>query len=269
MKNLATLILLFSIAVLSCSKEKSLEDTSIKANLKTLDKVENFLVDSVQVKDSLKIDKNLTLVFESKLLVFPELEDKALLDSIYAPKQIRLAQYTEENLSAALHQKMTEYYDEQKASLTDYTPEFAQNWFVNSDMNVFSKNGDFLTIQYSGDGYTGGAHGYYYENYKVFDLKNNKNVQLSDIVSDTKSSLWRQILMDNFLKNDSKKGQAKMIIVKDIPLNNNFYFDRKFLYFLYNQYEITAYAAGTVLIKIPLSDIKPLLKKEFIKRQGL
>ena len=75
--------------------------------------------------------------------------------------------------------------------------------------------------------------------------------------------------MDNFLKNDTEKKQAEMLLVKEIPLNNNFYFDTEFLYFLYNQYEITAYAAGPVLIKIPLSDIKPLLTKAFIQRQGL
>ena len=45
-----------------------------------------------------------------------------------------------------------------------------------------------------------------------------------------------------------------------------FYFDKENLYFLYNQYEITAYAAGPVLIKIPFSDIKLMVKPEFLKR---
>lgn len=264
MKNLVTLSILISLVLASCNNEKNVEQTE-----KILNKTENFSIDSVQVKDSLKIDKNLTLGFQSKLLVFPNLKNKVLLDSIYAPKQIQLADYSKANLSEAVNKKKTEYYDEQKASLKDYTPEFAQNWFINSDMKVFSNDNDFLTIQYTGDGYTGGAHGYYQENYKVFDLKNNQSVQLSDIVSKPNSSLWQKILMDNFLKNDSEKGQAEMILVKDIPLNNNFYFDREFLYFLYNQYEITAYAAGTVLIKIPLSDIKPLLTEAFIERQDL
>ena len=269
MKNLVALSLLLSIAVVSCKKDKTLQTDSTTINTEIVAEAQSFTIDSVRIKDSLKIDKNLTLGFESNLLVFPSLKDKTLLDSIYAPKQIQLTDYSKANLTEALNKKKAEYYEEQKVSLKDYTPEFAQNWFNNSDMKVFSKDNEFLTIQYTGDGYTGGAHGYYYENYKVFDLKNNKSVQLSDIVSDTNSSLWQTILMDNFLKNDSEKGQAEMILVKDIPLNNNFYFDKEFLYFLYNQYEITAYAAGTVLIKIPLSDIKPLLKKEFIKRQGL
>ena len=69
--------------------------------------------------------------------------------------------------------------------------------------------------------------------------------------------------MNNFLNGDLENGQAEMLLVKEIPLNNNFYFDQENLYFLYNQYEITAYAAGTVLIKIPFTEIKPLLTPEF------
>ena len=75
--------------------------------------------------------------------------------------------------------------------------------------------------------------------------------------------------MDNFLKNDLENGQAQMLLVEDIPLNDNFYFDKDNLYFLYNQYEITAYAAGPVLIKIPFSTVKPLMKPEMKTRLGL
>ena len=269
MKNLLAVSIVLSIVFISCNKSKTAEETATGVGTETINKVEIFSVDSVKVKDSLKIDKNLTISFQSKVLVFPTLKNKTLLDSIYAPKKIQLAEYAAVNLTEALQKKKTEFYNEQKASLKDYTPEFAQNWMTNSDMKMFAMTKDFLTVQYTGDGYTGGAHGYYYEFYKVFDLKNNKTIQLSDIISDENSSLWQPILMDNFIKGDSEKGQAEMLLVKEIPLNRNFYFDNENLYFLYNQYEITAYAAGTVLIKIPLSDIKPLLTDEFIKRQGI
>lgn len=269
MKNLIAISIFISLGLVSCTKEKNTEKSTDPSSATIVNTSENWSVDSIQVKDSLKVDKNLTLGFESKLLVFKSIGNKTLLDSIYAPQHIQLAQYSKTKLGEALNGKKTAYYKEQKKSLKDFTPNFPQNWINNSDMKVFSKENDFLTIQYTGEGYTGGAHGYYYENYKVFDLKNNTTVQLTEVVSKTDSSLWDKILMDNFLQNDASKEQAEMLLVKDIPLNNNFYFDKEFLYFLYNQYEITAYAAGTVLIKIPLSDIKPLLTKTFIERQGL
>ena len=269
MKNILVLSLLILVAFVSCEKGKTATESTTEASTETLNNAKSFSVDSIKVNDSLKIDKNLTVAFQSTILVFPTIKNKVLLDSIYAPEEIRLEEYSKVNLTEALNKKKKDYDDEQKASLKDYTPEFAQNWYRNSDMKMFSHVNDFLTVQYSGDGYTGGAHGYYFENYKVFDLKNNKTVQLSDIALDQNSKLWNKILMDNFIQNDGDRGQVEMLLVDKIPLNNNFYFDKENLYFLYNQYEITAYAAGPVLIKIPLSDIKPLLTDEFINRQGL
>ena len=136
-------------------------------------------------------------------------------------------------------------------------------------MTIFSNKNDLLTIKYSGDGFTGGAHGYYYEFYKVFDLQTKKTLQLSDVLSDKNPKIWSKILMDHFLKNDLENGQSEMLLVKEIPLNDNFYFDQDHLYFLYNQYEITAYAAGPVLIKVPFSAIQTILKSEFKKRLGI
>lgn len=269
MKNLFTLSILLTLTAVGCNKDKTTKESTSTVTAEIVNKAERFSIDSIQVKDSLKIDKNLVLNYQSKLLLFPALKNQALLDSIYAPEQIQLADYSKANLTLAINKKKTAYYDEQKKSLKDFTPEFAQNWVNNSDMKLFSKNNDYLTVQYTGDGYTGGAHGYYYENYKVFDLKNNKSVPLTAVISDRNSSLWQKILMDNFLKNDIEKQQAEMLLVEAIPLNDNFFFDEENLYFLYNQYEIAAYAAGTILIKVPFSDIKPLLTDTFIDRQGL
>ncbi len=267
MKNFLAISILLAITFISCDKGKTTEETSTETA--PMNKVENFSVDSLKVNDSLEIDKNLSVSFKSKVLFFHTVKDKALLDSIFAPEKIHLEEYSRENLTAVLNQKKKEFYDEQKEGLKDWKPDFKQNWNRNSDMNVFSNENDFMTIQYTSDSYTGGAHGYYYETYKVFDLKNKKTVQLTDVATDIDSKIWDKILMDNFLQNDSENGQAEMLLVKEIPLNNNFYFDKEYLYFLYNQYEITAYAAGPVLIKIPFSDIKPFLTAEFIKRQGL
>ena len=269
MKNLLALSILFGVAIVSCNKEKPTEVASSIDVEQIADNNNNLAVDSVKVHDSLKIHENLTVNFKAKIVVFTTLKNNMLLDSIYAPTEIRLPDYSKENLKNALDVKKNTFFEEEKNSLADFQPEFAQNWEKNSNMKLFAQDNDYLTIQYTADGYTGGAHGYYVESYKVFDLKNNYTVQLTDIISKKNSTLWNSILMENFIQNDGDKGQVEMLLVKEIPLNSNFYFDKKFLYFLYNQYEITAYAAGPVLIKVPLSDIKPLLTDEFIKRQDL
>lgn len=268
MKKILVLSIALSVISASCNKKKSSVESSVEEE-KVHNKVENFSVDSLKINDSMEVDKNLTAAFQSEILVFQTIKDKALLDSIYAPEELQLPEYSKENLLGAMHQKKKDFYDGQKEALADWKPDFKQTWNYSSSMTIFSNNNDFLTIQYTNDGYTGGAHGYYNEIYKVFDLKINKTVQLKYIIKNTDAKVWNAILMDNFLKNDLEKDQAQMLIVKEISPNNNFYFDKENLYFLYNEYEITAYAAGTVLIKIPLSDIKPLLTSEFISRQNL
>ncbi|KIA88699.1 DUF3298 and DUF4163 domain-containing protein [Kaistella jeonii] len=269
MKNFFVISITLSLFLFSCNKEKKTVEAASKVKEKTIIVPEKFEVDSVKVDDSLKVDKNLTIAFRSKLLVFNQIKDSALLDSVYARENIHSTNYSKANLTKELEAKKAKFYKETKDGLKDWKPDFKTTWNNNSDMTVYSNRNDLLTVKYSGDGFTGGAHGYYYEFYKVFDLKNNKTLHLSDILTEQDPKIWSRILMDNFLKNDLGKGQAEMLLVKEIPLTENFYLGKDHLYFLYNQYEITAYAAGPVLIKVPFSAIKPLLKSEFKTRLGL
>lgn len=269
MKNLFAILTILFFAAISCNKAKKMHEGT-SATTKINDSLpEKFAIDSVQIDDSLKITENVTAAFQSKLLVFPQIKDSILLDSIYSKTEIHPTNYSKAHLLKELQAKKSQFYQETKDGLQGWKPDFEQTWNNNSDMTIFSNKNDLLTIKYSGDGFTGGAHGYYYEFYKVFDLQTKKTLQLADVLSDKNPKIWSKILMDHFLKNDLENGQSEMLLVKEIPLNDNFYFDQDHLYFLYNQYEITAYAAGPVLIKVPFSAIQTILKSEFKKRLGL
>lgn len=269
MKNILAPTSLFLLVFLSCSNPEKSADGTIEKTESTKSITNVFDTDSVKVDDSLKVDGNLTAAFKSKVLVFPSLKNKTLLDSIYSPANIKLKDYSKANLLTELNVQKQTFYDGTKESLQDWKPDFKQTWEQNSDMKLFSTLDDFMILQYTSDGFTGGAHGYYNEIYKVFDVKSNKTVQLAEVLKVKDAQIWGRILMDHFLKNDLEKGQAQMLLVKEIPLNNNFYFDRENLYFLYNQYEIAAYAAGPVLIKVPFSEIKPFLSSEFKNKMNL
>lgn len=256
----------FTLAI-SCTKKDTVTENGLsKKETSAAQTKTAFPVDSVRVNDSSKVANHLTVAMNSKLLVFPAIKDKPLLDSIYSVESVSLNNYSSEKLLAELNSQKEEFFKqakEENASLEINPP---QKWYQNSDMKLFSLQDDFMTVRYTADGYSGGAHGYYNEIYKVFDLKNKKTLQLSDILITPDSPVWKRALRDNFLKNDTEKKQSEMLLVEEISPNSNFYFDKDFLYFLYNQYEITAYAAGPVLIKVPLSDVEPMLQPEFLKR---
>lgn len=264
MKKLFTLL---SIGVLMASCSKT-ENKDIHVNVSKTDTVtveKQFVVDSIRVQDSLAINKNLTASFNKQLLVFPSIENKTVLDSIYKSANISASTYDTQSLKSALENDMKKSFGETKKSVKEFSPQSKQTWDEVSDMKVVSHNNDALTLKYSGSGYTGGAHGYYFENYKTFDLKNNKVVSQNDIFKNPADASWNKILNTHF----DNKDQKEMLLVDKIELNNNFYFDNDKITFVYNQYEITAYAAGVVKITLPFKDIKDQLKPEFVKMYNI
>lgn len=256
-------------SLLSCSKPESSAVKTVQNNDVEQVQPDLFKHDSLKVEDSLKVDENLTFSFKSTVLVLPNITNKTLLDSVYVQEQIKLSEYSAENLRKELDSKKEKYFTDSKISLEEWKPSFKQTWNQNSAMKVFSKHNDFMTVQYSGDGYTGGAHGYYYEFYKIFDVKNSTTLQLSEVVQNRDPKIWVKILMNSYLSSENGQAQPNMLLVKEIPLTRNFYFDSENLYFLYNQYEIAAYAAGPVLLKIPFKEVKELLTQDFKSKMNI
>jgi hypothetical protein len=266
MKNIIAASL-FAFTLLACNKtEKTIvKSDSAKDSIET--KTVKFTVDSINVQDSLAESKIIKLKYDATVLVFPSLADKKLLDSIYSQEKLMLADYNKANLEKALNQKMKEYFADNKVSSKDYPGDFPQTWNQTSDMEVSQKTNDFLTIKYTGDGFSGGAHGYYYEFYKNFNLKNNATLQFKDIVTTTDSKIWEPILLKSFLKD--KDNTLDLLFDKKIPLNDNFYFDKNSLHFFYNQYEIAPYSSGPIDIAIPFSEITQYLTPEFKTAQNI
>lgn len=258
MKNLIT-IFSISVFVLSCNKTENKEITVTKDKDNLITKNE-FVIDSVKVEDSLAINKNLTTSFNKQLLVFPSIENKVILDSIYKEALVETKSYDKVSLQTDLTKQMQTSFDKTKTDSKEWSPEFKQTWDDTSAMKVISRQDNVLTLLYSGSGYSGGAHGYYFESYKVFDLNKNVVINQNDILKNPKDPAWNKILNDHF----TDKDQKEMLLEDKILPNNNFYFDDKKITFVYNQYEITAYAAGVVYITINFSEIKNLLKPEFI-----
>jgi len=257
MKNLIA-ILSFSVLLSSCNKTENTKVSTTKSD--SIETKKEFAIDSLRVQDSVQVAKTLTLSFEKQILLFPDIINKTLLDSIYKPANISSEDYSKKTLSGILEKFKTESL--KKDDSQEYMPEFKQTWEEMSAMKLISNQDDVLTLQYAGNGYSGGAHGYYFESYKAFDLKNNKVISQNDIFKNPTDVNWNKILQNHF----DEPEQKEMLLVDKIELNNNFFFDQNKITFVYNQYEITAYAAGVVYITLNFKDIKDQLKPEFIQQ---
>lgn len=265
MKNIfvCTSILL---AVVSCSKlGVSAKNQIVSEGSKEFAVASKSVIDSVEVYDSITVNKNLFASFSAKALLFPNIKNKTLLDSIYTRAGIQLDDYSKESIRKELERQKKKYFDETSNDGTLFPTEYEQFWEENSYMGVMSQKNGLLTLSYGYEGFSGGAHGYSNVFFKNFDLKKNKSVELNDIFNNVSEIDWNEILMNHF-DNDEQKD---MLLVDKIPVNDNFYFDQKEITFIYNHYEITAYAAGVIEISIPFSELKSYLKPEFTKRYGI
>lgn len=274
MKNTIAVLALSTLFVVSaCKKTENNSTDTVKTD--TLQK-NTFSVDSVKVSDSVKLNDSLKIKYSSKMLVFPSIQDKSLLDSIYFGDK-KIQDFSKNGLQAQLENNKNEYFSKIKKDSKDWISDlgFAQEWYSDMSMNLKSRMNDYMHIQYIWGSYEGGAHDNYGFSERVFDLKNNKKLDLKDITSMPKAKI-EALLMKNINKINSgttdsngKVNNSEMLLVEVIPATENFYFDEKNLYFHYSPYEIAAFAAGDITIPVSWEELKGTINPEFKKRMGI
>lgn len=270
MKNIlaaVTLAALFSVS--ACKKSETSENSSATENSKP----DKFRTDSVAINDSVKLADSLTVQYSAKLLVFPSLQNKTLLDSIYFNRR-GLKDFSQKGLQAYLEKDKNEYFDKLRKESKEYLSDirFGEKWYTDTSMHLKSVNHDFMHIQYMWGSYEGGAHDNYGFSERVFDLKNNKKLELKDITTMPAGSL-EALLMKNINKinsgttdNKGRVNNSEMLLVEMIPATDNFYFDDKNLYFHYSPYEIAAFAAGDITIPVSWQELDKTLTPAFRER---
>jgi hypothetical protein len=273
MKNSIAALALSALFIVSCKKN---ENSSTKIIKNDSVHTNTFTVDSVKVSDSLKLSDSLKVKFSATMLVFPDIKNKTLLDSIYfGEKNIR--DFSKNGILTWLEKDKTEYFNTIKKDSKDWISDisFSQEWYSDKAMKLKSKLHDYLHIQYIWSSYEGGAHDNYGFSERVFDVKNGKKLQLKDITSMSVSKI-EALLLKNINKinsgttdNTGAVNNSEMLLVDVIPATENFYFDEKNLYFHYSPYEIAAFAAGDITIPISWAELKGTINPEFEKRMGI
>lgn len=270
MKNTFVYILFSTAFLLSACKKTETKTTETKTEITAPEK---FVTDSVKLNDSVKFNEMLSVDYSAKMLVFPTIKDKSLLDSIYYDKK-GITDYSKLGLQTFLEKDKTDFFSSIKEESKEWISDIdrPQTWESGSFMKLISQSDDFLQIEYLYTSYEGGAHGNYSFNTRVFDLKNNRKLDLKDITTMPKGRL-EELLMKNINKipsgttdSDGAVNNSEMLLVDVIPANKDFYFDEKNLYFHYSPYEIAAFAAGDIIIPVSWKELDGTINPEFKKR---
>lgn len=119
--------------------------------------------------------------------------------------------------------------------------------------------------------YSGGAHGNHGSALYCLDVANKKQLALQDIITADSNQL-RTLLEKNFRSQahlTTSQPLTEYLFENRLMPNDNFYFTEKGIGFLYNPYEIAAYAIGQINVFIPYTELKQFIQPDFARRMGL
>ncbi|GAA4162265.1 hypothetical protein GCM10022217_29400 [Chryseobacterium ginsenosidimutans] len=240
----------------------------------TTDAYTKLIIDSVIEEDSTKLFDSVMIKYSSKLLWFPNFENKKLLKEIYSGKNI--TDFSKDGLQKFLTDEKTNLYEQLRKSNENSDIKSKQQWEYTCQMNLKMNKNDYLYIQYYNNHFKGIDKDQYSYQEKVFDLIKDRKVQLSDIIAISKEDL-SQLLKINLekttmmqqMKKYDQKGYAALSTIP-IPVTENFYFDDNNLYFHYNMNEITKnYDIGDIVIPISWEDLNGNTKTDFKERMKI
>jgi len=147
-----------------------------------------------------------------------------------------------------------------------------EKYTLNIYAAVIRQDSSLTTLEIGGYAYEGGAHGADLTYFINWNSKRGAKILLSDIfVYGYKEPLTK--IAEKIFRKDEKLADTATLAndyffeKNKFSLNDNFLITPLGLRFLYNEYEIKSYAAGTTALFIPYSQIKSLLKPHTVVAQ--
>jgi hypothetical protein len=145
-------------------------------------------------------------------------------------------------------------------------------WTMDRKVSIVGKLGNLLSFELMESSYMGGAHPNSFIIYKVVDLSTGQVVKLYDLLDRSKKPTLDRLRLEQLEADKLAAGAEadwKSYFFEDSFLpdgsfykNDNFRVGPEGITFLYNSYEIAAYAFGRTEVTIPLRTIQPLVRVE-------
>ncbi|MGB3464439.1 MAG: DUF3298 and DUF4163 domain-containing protein [Cyclobacteriaceae bacterium] len=161
-------------------------------------------------------------------------------------------------------EKMTELII---SDYNDYVEEYddsTEKWDIDVSVVTTYQKGNLVSLSFSSEYYTGGAHPNSSIEYKILDIKKKQLLGLEDIVSDRKKltataeKLFRK--QKNLTQNINLQEEGYFFENGKFTINENIGLNQNGLVIYFNSYEIAPYAMGPSAVFIPFYEIKEILK---------
>ncbi|MDB5002962.1 MAG: hypothetical protein JWQ34_1187 [Mucilaginibacter sp.] len=171
-------------------------------------------------------------------------------------------------------QQYTEHFLAGYNAFKKHDKRSAMFFTLDSHAKIIRQDSSLTTLEISGYNFKGGAHGSSITTFINWNTKAQKSIDLGDVLTDNYKDKLTAIADTIFRKQEKLSETASLTndyFFKDskFALNENFSITPLGIRFLYNQYEIKPYAAGTTDLFIPYAKIKSLLKPNTVITQYL
>jgi hypothetical protein len=195
---------------------------------------------------------------------YPEIEATPMLDMRKRLnskiQEIILASSSDEKTPDSIDQMAYSFIQNYKKETIDHPA----NWHLKKVVEVLINTPQIISFSIDESGYTGGAHGFYTQNFLNLDLDIMQEIKLSDVLMPsyeaelnvTGEKIFRQTRQ---LALDANLEKAGYWFENGFVLNDNFAVTTKGLLFYFNAYDIAPYAMGATEVLIPYSEIQNLI----------
>ncbi len=153
-------------------------------------------------------------------------------------------------------------FDKTKAEMPDY----GMGWYYKADARALFVTDSLISIQADADVFTGGAHGMFSTTFINVNAKTGAPYLLDSFLKPGYQSLLNQLGEEEFRKENDMAdtttldGAGFEFAENRFQLNENYGFRKEGIVFVFNSYEIAAYAVGPTEIIIPYEKLKGWFK---------
>ena len=178
-------------------------------------------------------------------------QDRNLEDILYIFQKKYIEKIKKANPNRDLKERVNDEFD-------------SSDWEDNTKISLFATTPNSITLEVESDGFSGGAHGYFSIEYLNIDKFSKKLIKIDDLIlPERKREFLKRAKIYYQLSNN-------LPINKPLTLSDNWFEDkfklpdsfaitRSGLFFLYNQYEIKAYAYGLSSFFVPYQGVIDLI----------
>lgn len=264
-------ILVIAIGFIACQSEK--KNKNADSTLVGTPAVLTFKYDSVRVASKhIAAEKDNGKDTTTAIIAYPVFSDPEL-NKVIEQKTLKTSgAYTSINANG---QSLANAPKSYQALAADFIKNYDQfmatekendwRWYLKSGTKVLRSEPDYLGLEHRDESFEGGAHPNSMLTYWNYNPKTKKEITIDSLIKPGTKAQLNAIAEKIFRKNEKLSPTASLkdnyFFDKDkFSLNDNFTITKEGLKFIYNAYEIKAYAYGRTELLIPFSELKAIAK---------